>query len=169
MNYDWFGAQTVLGTEIEPVAGETYYIKEVPTYYLRNYHQINYVKSTGQLMALYLISAVDDLNYSETGFVLTNGNNEKAKVVSKMTFKNYATNKLVTLKANTVFKSLGITEEGEWLTYFDASQSSYFAENSTFTVKPYWITPDGITINGISTRTIKITELTKKGISKTDS
>ena len=167
MNYDWFGAQTVLGTEITPVAGETYYIKEVPTYYLRNYHQINYVKSTGQLMALYLISAVDDLNYKETGFVLTNGD-EKAKVVSKMTFKNYATNKSVTLKANTVFKSLGITEEGEYLTYFDATGSEYFAAGS-FTVLPYWITPDGITVNGTSTRTITITDLTKSGIKKIDS
>ena len=118
-------------------------------------------------MALYLITAVDDLNYKETGFVLTNGD-EKAKVVSTMTFKNYATNKSVTLKANTVFKSLEITQDGEYLTYFDATGSEYFAPGS-FTVLPYWITPDGITINGISTRTIKITELKKKGISKTDS
>lgn len=167
MNYEWVGAQTVLGTEIEPVAGETYYIKEVPTYYLRNYHQINYVKSTGELKALYLISAVDDLNYQETGFTLTNGN-QKAKVVSKMTFKNYATNKSVTLKANTVFKSLEITKEGEYLTYFDATGSAYFATGS-FTVLPYWITPDGITVNGTSTRTITITDLTKSGITKIDS
>ena len=167
MNYSWSGAQIVNGKAITPVAGETYYIKEVPTYYLRNYHQINYVKSTGELKALYLISAVDDLNYQETGFTLTKGN-QKAKVVSKMTFKNYATNKSVTLKANTVFKSLGITKEGEYLTYFDATGSEYFATGS-FTVLPYWITPDGITVNGTSTRTITITELTKSGIKKIDS
>ena len=171
MNYDWNWtedeAQTVDGTKMKPKAGETYYIKEVPIYYLRNYHQINYVKSTGKLMALYLISAVDDLNYTDTGFTLQTNDGKTANVVSSMTFKNYATNKTVTLKANTIFKSLGITADGEYLTYWDATDSDYFKEGS-ITVLPYWITPDGITVNGISTRTITIAEMTKSGISKTD-
>lgn len=166
MNYDWSGAQTVNGKAITPVAGETYYIKEVPTYYLRNYHQINFMKVSKELKALYLISAIDDLNYNETGFVLTNGD-QQAKVVSKMTFKNYSTNKTVTLKAETVFKSLGIDKAGEYLTYFDATSSEYFNVGE-FTVLPYWITPDGITVNGISTRTITIKSMTKPGITKVD-
>lgn len=173
MNYDWNWtedeAQTVDGTKMKPKAGETYYIKEVPTCYLRNYHQINYLKATGALTALYLISAVDDLNYSETGFILQTDDNQTATVVSSMTYKNTATGKSVTLKANTVFKSLGITGTGsekDYLTYWDATSSKYFAIGS-FTVLPYWVTPDGITVNGISTRTIT-TDLTKSGTSKSD-
>ena len=166
MNYEWSGAQTKKGTEITPVAGETYYIKEVPTYYLRNYHQINFMKESKELKALYLISAVDDLNYKETGLTISNAN-KKSKVVSQMTFKNYSTNKSVVLKANTVFKSLGITEEGEYLTYFDATNTEYFNTGS-FSVLPYWTTLDGITVNGISTRTITISSMTKSGITKSD-
>ena len=138
--------------------------------YLRNYHQINFMKASGNLTALYLISAVDDLNYQETGLVLSN-NNEKAKVVSKMTFKNTSTNKQVTLTANSVFKSIGITGDGseeDYLTYIDATNTSFFAVGN-FTVLPYWITPDGIEVSGISTRTITISSLTKSGITKLDS
>ena len=161
--------QTVNGKEMKPTAGETYYIKEVPLCYLRNYHQINYVKDGGKLMALYLISAVDDANYKSTGLVLTKGS-ETSNVTTAMTFANTATGKSVTLRANTVFKSIGITGTGSeknLLTYWDASKSSYFAVG-TFTVLPYWVTPDGITVNGASTRTITITAMTKAGISKSD-
>ncbi len=172
MNIAWGSdAQTVDGTKMKPVAGETYYIKEVPTYYLQNYHQINYVKSTGKLMALYLISAVDDVHYNETGFVLASDDKEVAQVVSSLTYKNYATNKSVTLKANTIFKSKGITgtgSENNYLTYWDATESEYFKVGE-FTVQPYWVTPDGITVKGISVRTITITDMTKAGISKIDS
>ena len=162
--------QTVDGTKMIPVAGETYYIKEVPTYYLRNYHQITYVKSSGKLTALYLLSAVDDLNYSESGFVIASGDGTEANIVSSLTFRNTATNKMVTLKANTIFASKGITGEGsekDYLTYINVTNTEFFKANTTFTVLPYWITPDKITVNGIGTRTIKITTLTKSGISKT--
>lgn len=168
MNLDWSDPETETGTAITPVAGETYYIKEVPVYYLRNYHQINYMKASGKLTALYLISAVDDLNYKETGLTIQT-NKETSRVSTQMTFKNTATNKSVTLKANTVFKSLGITGDGsekDYLTYFDAT--SGYMKTGTYTVLPYWVTPDGITVTGISTRTITISSLTKSGITKTD-
>ena len=158
------------GTEMHPVADGVYYLKEVPTYYLLNYHQINYMKESGELKALYLISAVDDLNYKATGFTLTKGNQDATKVVKSLTFNNYSTGKSVTLKANTVFKAKGITgtgSENNYLTYYDATSSDYFAPG-TFTVRPYWETPDGITVNGISTRTITIKDMTKSGITKSD-
>ncbi len=167
MNYEWSDPQTVDGSAMKPVAGETYYIKEVPVYYLRNYHQITYNKTTLKLTGLYLMSAIDDTNYNETGFLLQTTDGKEATVVQTFSITN-ASGKTVTLKANTIFKSLGITEDGEYLTYWNATGSSYFAANTTFTVKPYWKTPDGITVKGISTRTIKIVDLTKSGISKTD-
>lgn len=174
MNYDWSAPQTTIGTAITPEAGETYYIKEVPEYYLLNYYQINYLKTGNKdLQSLYLISAVDDLNYSETGFILKSEDNQKARVASSVTFKNYSTNRSVTLKANTVFRSKGITGNGsekDKLTFYDLSKNTtYFAANTTFTVLPYWKTPDGIIVNGVSTRTVTINTLTKSGISKTDS
>ena len=168
-NCEWSDPQTVDGRAMTPVAGETYYIKEVPTYYLRNYHQINYVKTTPyELKGLYLISAVDDLNYNETGFTVTT-EDKVANVVSSLSFKNIATGKQVTLKAEAVFKTVdskaGITQAGEYLTYFDAKD---YLKTGKFTVKPYWITPDKIQVHGISTRTITISDLTKAGITKSD-
>jgi hypothetical protein len=171
MNYLWSNPETTIGTAMTPVAGETYYIKEVPTYYLRNYHQITYVKATGKLTGLYLISATDDKLYQETGLYIQTSDKKTSKVATSLTYLNTATNKSVTLKANTVFKSLGITGEGSQnnlLTYFEATNTSYFAAGS-FTVLPYWKTPDGIEVKGISTRTITIADdMTKSGISKVD-
>nr|MCR5450708.1 hypothetical protein [Solobacterium sp.] len=172
MNYTWSNPQTVIGTAITPTAGETYYIKEVPTYYLRNYYQINFMRSTGELKALYLISAVDDANYQEAGFILKSTDSQKAEVVKTMTFRNYSTNKSVTLKANTVFRSLGITGDGSennLLDYYDTTANTNYFKVGSFTMLPYWKTPDGITVNGISTRTVTITSLTKSGITKSDS
>jgi len=179
MNYEnWASCepQTLDGREMKPVAGETYYIKEVPTYYLRNYYQITYVKVSFELKSLYLISAIDDLNYNETGFVITKNNadgSQTAKVVKTMTYKNWATGKTATLKANNVFKKVdgddAITADTEYLTYYDATNNpEYFAAGVTLDVLPYWITPDEIKVTGISTRRISITELTKSGISKQD-
>ena len=169
MNYDWTDPVTTEpGTAMTPVAGETYYIKEVPTYYLRNYHQITYVKSSGTLTGLYLLSAIDDMSYRETGFILQSTDGRQALVIPSFTITNGATGKAVTLKANTVFKSLGITEEGEYLGYYDLTGMDYFAAGSTFTVLPYWVTADNVVITGISPRTIKITSLTRTGISKSD-
>ncbi len=169
MNYDWTDPQTVVGTAMKPKAGVTYYIKEVPTYYLRNYHQIIYMKTDGKLTGLYLLSALDDLNYNEAGFTLQSEDGKQATVVQTFTVTS-STGNALTLKANTVFKSRGITGEGsenEYLTYWNVTGSEYFAPG-TFTVLPYWITPDGITTDGVSTRTITIASMTKAGISKSD-
>ncbi|GEM_PF-6823714 len=169
MNYDWTDPQTAIGTAMKPKAGVTYYIKEVPTYYLRNYHQIIYMKTDGKLTGLYLLSALDDLNYNETGFTLQSTDGKEATVVKTFTVRNSSGN-TITLKANTIFKSLGITGDGsenDYLSYWNATGSEYYAPG-TFTVLPYWITPDGISINGISARTITISSMTKAGISKSD-
>ena len=173
-NYNWSytddEAQTVIATGITPVAGETYYIKEVPVYYLRNYHQIMYVNSEPyDLKGLYLISAIDDLNYQQTGFTLKSTDDQRAtSVVTDMIIQNAATGKSVTLKANTVFRTTGIKQAGEYLTYYNATANKTYFTTGSFTVRPYWITPDGIKINGISTRTITIEKMTKPGVKKSD-
>ena len=85
-----------------------------------------------------------------------------------MIIQNAATRKSVTLKANTVFRSIGITQEGEYLTYYNATTNTDYFNTGSFTVLPYWITPDGIKVHGISTRTITIEAMTKTGVKKRD-
>lgn len=168
------------GREMTPVAGETYYVKEVPTYYLRNYYQVNYAKAAPQAMkGLYLVSAIDDNNYLTTGFKL-NGEEttENVRVGKSISFKNWATGFTVTLKPNSAFflvdgKKAITVKDVNFLTFLDVTSregyDSPYYKPGTFTVLPYWTTFDGITVNGISTRTVTITEMTKNGISKTDS
>ncbi|MBR2726564.1 MAG: hypothetical protein IKD71_01560, partial [Solobacterium sp.] len=154
------------GTAVQVCRAGIYYIKEVPTCYLRNYHQITYVKSSGALTGLYLLSAIDDTNYNETGFELRTNDGKPATVVQTFTITNSATGKSVTLKPTTIFKSIGLTGGG-YLGYWDATSSDYFATGS-FTVLPYWETPDEVEVNGISTRTVTISSMTKAGITKSD-
>lgn len=186
-NYDWSGAQeaneATAGSDgykdevlVKPEAGVTYYIKEVPTYYLRNYHQLNYMKTTQELKALYLISAVDDENYNGYGVTLTNGD-EEVDIYTYIKFTNYATKKSVTLTAKSMFgRSYGLTEEGaedavgaghDRVTFWDATESDYFATGQ-FTVLPFWVTKDGVKVSGVSTRTITISEMTRSGVTKSD-
>ena len=126
------------------------------------------MKSSGALTGLYLLSAVDDLTYGETGFVLKTNDGKTATVVKTFTITNSGTGKSVTLKANTAFRSTGITAAGDgYLGYWDATGSEYFAAGN-FTILPYWVTPDEMNVSGISTRTVTISAMTKAGISKSD-
>lgn len=161
-------AYTVNATGMKPERAKIYYLKEVPTYFMRNYHQVTYNKSSLALNALYLVSAIDDTNYTEYGYVMTRGP-EQAEMVSYLSFTNTATNKTVKLEPNIVFNAKGITgkDYDGYLTYIDATGTEYF-NTGEFTVLPYWKTPDGIEERGRSTRTITITEMKRTGISKTD-
>ena len=153
------------GDNVQIARAGIYYIKEVPTCYLRNYYQITFMKTSRELTGLYLISAVDDLTYNESGFVLTSSS-EEALVVESLKVTNSGTGKTTTLLPTTVFKSVGLAGAG-YLGYWDATGSNYY-KPGTFTILPYWETPDEIEVNGISTRTVTITEMTKTGISKSD-
>ena len=157
------------GDAMTPVAGETYYLKEVPVYYLDNYYHGTYVKTGEQkLISLYLISAIDDCNYNDTGFVLTknqNGKNQTAIVSSALNFKETATGRITTLTPDSVFSDIQTGANPSYLTYWKATGADYFAANTSYSVQPYWITPDTITIKGTHRRTITIGTLTLSGIS----
>ncbi len=158
-------AYTVAGTSMAPVVQTVYYLKEVPTCYLQNYHQITYNKNNLKLTGLYLFTAIDDTNYNENGFTLKSADGKTATVVKTFTIKN-ASGKTVELKPTTIFKAKGLTGDG-YLGYWDVTGSEYYTTGE-FTILPYWKTPDQIKVDGISTRTITITEMTKSGISKSD-
>lgn len=164
--WDIAQANTENGMAMTPKRAEIYYLKEVPTYFLNNYYQMTYMKSSLKLTGLYLISAVDDNNYGETGFIIEN--NQGAKVVESLTFRNTATNANVTLTPNLVFEFKGITGSNYdgYLTYWKAEGQCY--QVGTYNMLPYWVTPDSIQEAGRSTRTVNISSMTRTGVSKTD-
>ncbi len=153
------------GTEVKVARAGIYYLKEVPTCYLQNYHQIIYHKTTKELQGLYLLTAIDDTNYNENGFTLKSSDGKTATVVKTFTIKN-ASGSSVVLKPTTIFKAKGLIGDG-YLGYWDVTGSDYFTTGS-FTILPYWETPDEIKVDGISTRTVTISAMTKSGITKTD-
>lgn len=143
-------------------AGKTYYLKEVPKAYLSNYSEMIYKLDGEKIVNLFQMSAVDDLNYSETGFVVINAEN-KATVVRTFTFKQHS-GKTTMRRADLIFSGVS---NPSYLTYLDMGKLGLVTENSSFTVTPYWKTKDGKTITG-KTRSIELNDLTITNFKKQD-
>ena len=143
--WTWNKMATDAGNAITPVPGETYYIKEVPAAkYLQAYTHYTYFTTTGKIGSLFMISDIDDLNYGETGVVITD--NLGSKVYKTLTIEASATGKKVTLKPNTVF--YGKAAATNYLTCSDDVKGS--VEGKTMVM--YWVTPDGATVTGTVSR-----------------
>ena len=61
------------GTELKPVAGEIYFIKEVPITYLSSKFVYLYDTDTTEISTLYLMTVLDDNLYSKMGFKIGSG------------------------------------------------------------------------------------------------
>lgn len=160
VNYTWSNPETSNGTQLVPKAKETYYIKEVPTTYLKPYYQYTYTKGTLKINNLYMMSAIDDLNYNETGFEIISTDHD-ANVYTSFTVKvsngTYST-------TFTPAKMFGGGLSG----YVTAADTSDVLSNSSMIVKPYWVTPDGIKAYGAVERTITNGDGTINSFRKTD-
>ena len=148
------------GLAMHPEVNKTYYLKEVPdTKFLQPYTHYTYYTSNYNIANMWQLSAIDDLNYQETGFVIVK-DNEVAKVCKSLTVKNASGGAKVTLKPNTVFRAQGVTTN-DYLTYKEVT--GIVANKDT--VLQYWVTPDGLIVTGITQRTLdgiaKKTTITK--------
>ena len=148
-NWTWnVMASEEAGNKITPVAGSTYYIKVVPAdKFLRPYTHYTFYIKDGTIGSLFAISDIDDLNYSETGFIITSA--DKAKVYRTLKIEAVNTGSVATLTPATTFASRNVTND-DFLTCLDVTGN--IKENDS--VKQYWITPDGATVTGIRTRTL---------------
>lgn len=152
-------AYTDSGKAMVPVVNTVYYLKEVPTYYLLPYSQYTYNKTDKVIRNIWYISAIDDLHYQKAGFfvetIAANGETD-AIVVDTLTVTNSSGGATVTLSPKSVFGNKGGAGNGVqagYLGYWDAKAK--IAANATSKFTPFWITPDGIYVNGDYTRTIK--------------
>lgn len=145
------------GTEIIPVHGTTYYIKEVPAAkYLRPYLYYTYfddATANYPIATAWLISDVDDLNYQQTGFVVVNTNKEAEKIVSSMTVKPVNGSTSIRLTPKRLF---GASNNGflSYLKVIDRNSSGGNINGFTpilsdgDSVLQYWVTPDGCIVTG---------------------
>ncbi len=190
-------AYTELGTELVPTAGTVYYLKEVPKTFLPN--RLVYVKAdkntqlydgtpieAGKLTSLYLLTAVDDLNYSANGFMVgtansgqdvtsLDGKSGSADSVSRV-FSIILKNKpALHYNANALNDSIVVPEgmnpnlvgfvAAKHLDYnWIQAHKGQTADTATFYLKPYWTTLDGVTVTQDNIKGVNITA-DGKGIS----
>ncbi len=159
-NAKWTKATAIAKTDdghtaldIIPVAGEIYYIKEVDANkYLQPYMYYTFDKYTGVISTAWLISDTDDLNYQETGFVLTDQNTKAKDVVKSLTVTNTNGGKQVKLTSLNVFKAMGYLS---YLTIYNDGlngQDPVDLGVTNKTVGQYWVTPDGLIVTGTAER-----------------
>lgn len=149
-NWTFTNAETEYGTAITPVAGETYYVKEVPITYLKPVTYVLYDTTDkvegasnckGRLQRLFAMAAVDDEQYSSIGFDIDGG----ASYDDQSAYTQFVVTKggqpYKTYTASNVFGVQGNLAV--------ANMSSLLQEDLSYTMTPYWITKDGIKVTSV--------------------
>lgn len=139
-----------IGTAMTPVAGQTYYLKEVSKAYIQPYLHVVYdersLPTANELKQMYLMTGIDDLNYTELGLNVTNITLGTVKKVASFKVQESVDSDTVTLTTSSLWDVKGFL--GVW------NQSSDLKENYEFTYQPYYTTLDGVKIDGETTRTV---------------
>lgn len=146
------------GTELSPVAGMTYYIKEVPAdKYLRPYLHYTYFLDSGSISTAWLISDVDlsYTDYIETGYVVTTANDAAEHIVRSLTITTTHGNSTQTLSAMSLFRTRGYLNYLTVINRGSNGQPTVSMLNDGDSVAQYWVTPDGLRVTGYAVRTYK--------------
>ena len=160
-NWTWTKMGTADGSAIVPQPGATYYIKEVPaSMYLQPYFHYTYSKTNNKIQTGWLLSDIDDGNYTDTGFVFIK-NGKTAKVVSSLKLSSATSTSTVTLTAPKIFGGKGVTKG--YLGYLQVMKSGAKMNGfgTDMEIRQYWKTCDGLYVTGANARTY--TNLSTKG------
>ena len=160
------------GNAIIPVAGQTYYIKEVPaSMYLLHYTHYTFKfdngsTTDGEIKKMWMISDIDDLNYQGAGFVYLDANHT-ARVAAKISIattgsSNQHTDELTVTKLfgenSEIGRNKGVTKG--YLSFVSLDPTTVEGYEITG-IQNYWITPDNMMVTGDYARTLT-------GITRTD-
>lgn len=156
-----------------PEAGKTYYIWEVDREYLmpKSLSCWEHVDATNvDVTGFYLVTPIDRLNYSEVGFKVGGEklkanqlteeymqNGEKATLI-KDGEQSVVYDKIIVDCKSTrteVFDITSVTNKTKgFLACYSMDKATYWNEaGAEITFTPYWITLDGVEVNGGATRT----------------
>lgn len=150
--------ETICGLGFKPVPDETYYVKEVPEAYLQP--KIYYVYSTyygNALRRLYLVTALDDKNYQQVGFIVNSTDNREQAVNDTNVYETVTEVRAEGQQSRTLGLSyfFNNTLETGYLNiqqYLDYSVDDMAGK--TFTMQPYFVTMDGVKVTGVTLRTV---------------
>ncbi|MDM8247275.1 InlB B-repeat-containing protein [Lacrimispora saccharolytica] len=142
---------TVKGTEMTPVGGQTYYLKEVPDTYLRPATYVVYdTIDNNQIVQLYMLTAMDDENYRSVGFNATGTKNIDPANETGIAAELY--DQMIVDKEgyDTPYQTLTPSDIFGVSGYLAASgnKDNYIVENGIYTQVPYYVTLDGVTVTG---------------------
>lgn len=143
------------GTELNPVAGTTYYIKEVPAdKYLRPYLHYTYYLASGSISTAWLISDIDlsYTDYLETGYVVKSANDAAEHIVRSLTVTTTNGDSSQTLTATSLFRTRGYLNYLTVINHGSNGQPVVNLLNNGDTVAQYWVTPDGLMVTGTAGR-----------------
>lgn len=170
-------AEGETGLSFVPQAGATYYIWEVPNTYLipKVLYGNGHYEDTGYKMdvvGLYMVSAIDRINYAEVGFYLDDERTKAAQTTYTDIVDNREETKIVTVSGSVAFSNVSITKKdtttdvytasslvpadkyGYMLCYGVSKESKWPNAGDFFTYYPYWVTLDGVEVTNGTTRTV---------------
>ena len=137
------------GNDFTPEAGATYYLKEISTDYACPSLVATYYKNytNKPVSGLYLITAMDNNQYKDCGFVIADGNQGLAENAFAQTLNVSASGSTYkTYTANTFFSALS-DEDVLGVASIDKTTTGV-------DVSVYYVTLDGVRVNGVVTKTI---------------
>lgn len=173
--YPFAGGET--GLSFAPKAGVTYYIWEVPNTYLipKVLYGNGHYEDTGYKMdvvGLYMVSAIDRINYAEVGFYLDDERTKADQTTYTDIVDNREETKIATVSGSVAFSNVSITKKdtttdvytanslvptdkfGFMLCYGVSKESKWQTAGNSFTYYPYWVTLDGVEVTNGTTRTV---------------
>lgn len=165
------------GLSFAPQAGATYYIWEVPNTYLipKVLYGNGHYEDTGYQMdvvGLYMVSAIDRINYAEVGFYLDDKRTKADQTTYTDIVDNREETKIATVSGSVAFSNVSITKKdttadvytanslvptdkfGFMLCYGVSKESKWQTAGKSFTYYPYWVTLDGVEVTNGTTRTV---------------
>lgn len=165
------------GLSFAPKAGATYYIWEVPNTYLipKVLYGNGHYEDTGYQMdvvGLYMVSAIDRINYAEVGFYLDDERTKADQTTYTDIVDNREETKIATVSGSVAFSNVSITKKdstadvytanslvptdkfGFMLCYGVSKESKWQTAGNSFTYYPYWVTLDGVEVTNGTTRTV---------------
>ena len=148
------------GDQIKPQVNDVFYVKEVPEAYLCSRIQYVYDWADGnKLVNLYPLTATDDNYYQSVHFKIVVQNKDyAARLVNVFS----VTQRNSTEKVSSSATDFTNVTRG-YLGYADASE--IIKAGDQFTMTPYWITLDGVTVYG-SARSFSFGDGTKGGLTE---
>lgn len=172
-----FTGEGETGLSFAPQAGATYYIWEVPNTYLipKVLYGNGHYEDTGYQMdvvGLYMVSAIDRINYAEVGFYLDDKRTKADQTTYTDIVDNREETKIATVSGSVAFSNVSITKKdstadvytanslvptdkfGFMLCYGVSKESKWQTAGNSFTYYPYWVTLDGVEVTNGTTRTV---------------